>query len=177
VGGGLALVAAASLAVALLLRGHDSSPGARSAAAEPRETIVSTLSPAPAKAAPPARAPAPTKPVCANCAVVESVTAIERGERPSGLGAVAGAVAGHAIEKRVRTTTEYRVRVKMADGSTRTLSHPTRVSAGEPVRVEGDRLVLAARPVPAATPSTATRTAERTETPARPRSMAEAKRL
>ncbi|MEY3252528.1 MAG: hypothetical protein RL227_1501 [Pseudomonadota bacterium] len=48
VGGGLALVAVASLGTALLLRGPDSSPGAGSAAAEPRETIVSTLSPAPA---------------------------------------------------------------------------------------------------------------------------------
>jgi hypothetical protein len=59
VGGGLALVAVASLAAALLLRGPDSSPGARSTAAEPRETIVSTLSPTPPKAAATPRTPAP----------------------------------------------------------------------------------------------------------------------
>jgi len=215
VGGGLALVAAGSLATALVLK----APGSVTAStqAEPRETIVSTLSPAPrgshtarataATATPATAAAKPTPAACTDCAVVESVVAVERGEKPSGLGAVAGAVAGgvlghqmgggsgkdamtvigavgggvagHAIERRARTTTEYRVRVKMADGSSRTLSHPNKLSAGDKVRVEGERLVALARPAAAPAPSTptATRTAERDPEAARPRSMAEAKRL
>lgn len=218
VGGGLALVAAGSLATALVLKapaGVSASPKA-----EPRETIVSTLSPAPkgshtarataATAAPATVAAKPSPAACTDCAVVESVVAVERGEKPSGLGAVAGAVAGgvlghqmgggsgkdamtvigavgggvagHAIERRARTTTEYRVRVKMADGSTRTLSHPTRLSAGDKVRVEGERLVAQARPAAAqAATATPTRTAADAkageDAAARPRSMAEAKRL
>ncbi|MCA3242566.1 MAG: hypothetical protein ING89_14820 [Rubrivivax sp.] len=84
VGGSLAMMAVASLVAALLLRGPDSSPQAGSAPAEPHETIVSTLSPTPK---------APTKPVCTHCGVAQAVTTIERRERPSGPGAVAGALA------------------------------------------------------------------------------------
>lgn len=63
VGGGLALVAATSLAAALMLRAPVGTPQATGAVgtpvtkSEPHETIVSTLSPAP-KANPPTAAPA-----------------------------------------------------------------------------------------------------------------------
>ncbi len=209
VGGSLAGVALGSLATALALRGPGPAPEA-----EPRETIVSTLSPAPASvhpgapastgrepparpaaaadrgsaAAPPARpaegtaaaaaarvpAAAPdARPACADCAVVQAVTAIERRGEATGLGAAGGAVAGgligrqmgggsgqdamtvvgavgggvagHHLERRLRSTTEYRVRVALADGRTRTLSHPTRLAVGDRVRVDGDRLVAQAR--------------------------------
>lgn len=221
VGGSLAGVALGSLATALLLRG----PGAESAAAaraeEPRETIVSTMSPSPrrplaapvaeAPAAParaePAASPAPAaRAACAECGVVRGVTAIERRGEATGLGAVGGAVAGgllgrqmgggsgqdamtvigavgggvagHHMERRLRSSTEYRVRVEMADGSTRTLSHPTRLAVGEAVRVDGDRLLAQARPAEAAAGTrTAQSAPDRAEPAARPRSMAEAKRL
>jgi len=222
VGGGLALVALGSLATALVLRGPGVAPGADAAMAagtaaaraeEPRETIVSSKSPAPraAAAAPasPAATPATTA-RCADCGMVQGVTAIERKGEATGLGAVGGAVAGgllgsqmgggsgkdamtvigavgggvagHHMERQLRSSTEYRVRVKMADGSTRTLSHPTRVAVGDAVRVDGERLVVASR---AAAPAAGTRTAQaepRDTRPAaaseeRPRSMADAKRL
>jgi outer membrane lipoprotein SlyB len=212
VGGGLALVAFASLATALALR-----PPA-DARSEPRETVVSTKSPTPKPAAarelpapmPVARPAAGAAAACADCAVVQAVTAIERKGEATGLGAVGGAVAGgllgsqmgggsgkdamtvigavgggvagHHMERKLRTTTEYRVRVAMADGRTRTLSHPSRLAVGERVRVDGDRLVVAVR-APAPGHGTApTRTAPGTEgsaeaQAARPRSMADAKRL
>lgn len=235
VGGGLALVAAASLATALVLRGpgtaapagaqagaNADSPAAspagaeasraRAAAGEPRETIVSTKSPAPRAPAATAAAQPSAAARCSHCGVVQAVTAIERKGEATGLGAVGGAVAGgllghqmgggsgkdamtvigavgggvagHHMERKLRSTTEYRVRVAMADGTTRTLSHPTRLAVGEAVRVDGDRLVPAARS--GAAPATRTAQAEPREArearPAatgdeRPRSLADAKRL
>lgn len=217
VGGGLALVAAASLATALVLRGPGPATADAAAAAAPtgstadeaRETIVSTKSPVPrATAAAPAPAATPTT-RCADCGVVQGVTAIERKGEATGLGAVGGAVAGgllgnqmgggsgkdamtvigavgggvagHHMERKLRSSTEYRVRVKMADGSTRTLSHPTRVAVGESVRVDGQRLLVAARS--SAPAATRTAQAEPREPRAgaadeqRPRSLADAKRL
>lgn len=218
VGGGLALVAAGSLATALVLKG----PSHTAKTSEPRETIVSSKSPstgtAGATGAAGTKSPAPktaTAPAgattarnaCADCAVVQAVTAIERRGEPTGLGAVGGAVAGgllgsqmgggsgkdamtvigavgggvagHHMERKMRSTTEYRVRVAMADGSTRTLSHPTRLAVGERVRVQGDRLVALAAPAatPSPAPAATTRTAERNAAEERPRSMADAKRL
>lgn len=225
VGGGLALVAATSLATALALRGPGMAPAASAPADAPagesRETIVSTKSPTPraAAAAPAApQAAAPTQAAttatarCADCGTVQAVTAIERKGEATGLGAVGGAVAGgllgsqmgggsgqdamtvigavgggvagHHMERKLRSSTEYRVRVKMADGTTRTLSHPTRVAVGEAVRVDGERLVVAARGAsPASPPAARTAQAEPREArPAaaaedRPRSLADAKRL
>jgi outer membrane lipoprotein SlyB len=227
VGGGLALVALGSLATALVLRGPGAAPGADAATAagpavaraeEPRETIVSSKSPAPRPAATAPAAPAATPTTtarCADCGVVQGVTAIERKGEATGLGAVGGAVAGgllgsqmgggsgkdamtvigavgggvagHHMERKLRSSTEYRVRVKMADGTTRTLSHPTRLAVGDAVRVDGERLLVASRSATPAAASTAggTRTAQaepREQRPAaaseeRPRSLADAKRL
>jgi outer membrane lipoprotein SlyB len=165
-----------------------------------------------APAATPAPAATTASARCADCGTVQGVTAIERKGEATGLGAVGGAVAGgllgsqmgggsgkdamtvigavgggvagHHMERKLRSTTEYRVRVKMADGTTRTLNHPTRVAVGEAVRVDGERLVVAARSASPASPS-ATRTAQaepREARPAaaaeeRPRSLADAKRL
>ncbi len=86
---------------------------------------------------------------CANCGVIETVTAIRVQARspasapwpavspvprwavsPDGamavtalglLGAVGGAYAGNAIERNVRTTRRYRVSVRMDDGTRRTM--------------------------------------------------------
>lgn len=107
-------------------------------------------------------------PVCASCGVVESVeTVVHKGEG-SGVGAVAGGViggllgnqmgggngrkamtvigavgggmAGHEIEKRQKSTTHYRVTVRMDDGSRRTVERAQSVAAGTRVTVDGQKL-------------------------------------
>lgn len=102
---------------------------------------------------------------CANCGVIEAVTAIRVQGPGTGVGAVAGGVtgaavgsqlgrgngrtalgllgavggayAGHAIERNVRSDTSYRVTVRMDDGTKRTV-YPSTAPAfavGEKVRV------------------------------------------
>lgn len=107
-------------------------------------------------------------PVCASCGVVESVeTVVHKGEG-SGVGAVAGGViggllgnqmgsgngrkamtvigavgggyAGNEIEKRQKSTTSYRVRVRMDDGSLRTVERAQSIAAGTRVTVDGQKL-------------------------------------
>lgn len=131
---------------------------ARPAVAAPAKPSVS---PAPARAVQ-VRAPAAVG--CADCGTVVSVAAVQRAAQPVGIGAVAGGVvggvlgnqigggsgravatvvgavgggwAGHEVEKRVRQTTAYAVRVRMDDGSMRTLEQSQPVSVGSPVRVQ-----------------------------------------
>jgi outer membrane lipoprotein SlyB len=107
-------------------------------------------------------------PVCANCGVVDSVRSFEKKGEGSGLGAVAGGVlggalgnqvgggngrkamtvigaiggglAGHEVEKRAKSETFYEVRVRMDDGTTRTVTQKTAPSAGARVVVDGDTL-------------------------------------
>jgi outer membrane lipoprotein SlyB len=107
-------------------------------------------------------------PVCATCGVVEGVHAVTQKGQGTGLGAVAGGVvggavgnqmghgngraamtvlgalggglAGHEIEKRARSETVYDVRVRMDDGSVRTLRQKTAPAAGARVTVEGNVL-------------------------------------
>lgn len=115
---------------------------------------------------------ASTAPVCADCGVVESVRSVTRKGKGSGLGAVAGGVvgaavgnqigkgngrtamtvlgavgggvAGHEIEKRARSVTVHEVRIRMDDGSLRTIELAQPPRAGERVIVQGDTL----RPAP-----------------------------
>ena len=114
-----------------------------------------------------------TSDICRQCGVVETVRQVHVKGQGSGLGAVAGGVtgaivgsqfgrgngrtamgvvgaaggafAGHEIEKNVRTTTSYRVVVRMEDGSARTVyqSAAPAFGIGEKVRVNNG--VLAAR--------------------------------
>ena len=114
--------------------------------------------------------------VCHQCGVVEAVDAVEKKGDASGLGAVAGGVvggalgnqvgrgsgktamtvlgaigggfAGNAIEKHAKAETVYRVKVRMEDGTHRTITQATSVPVGSPVTVEGKTLTLA-RPQPA----------------------------
>ena len=110
---------------------------------------------------------------CSDCGVVESVRAVETKGQGSGLGAVGGAVvggilgnqvgrgsgrtaatvvgagagayAGNEIEKTSRNSVSYQVRVRMSDGSIRTLyerSQPA-LSVGQKVRVNGSEIVAA----------------------------------
>jgi outer membrane lipoprotein SlyB len=138
---------------------------------------------APVVSAAPAVTPLPTRPVavCATCGRVESVNAVQQQGQGSGLGAVAGGVlggvlgnqvgkgngrtamtvlgavgggyAGHEVEKRVRTETAYQVRVRMDDGTLRTVTQKQAPAVGSRVTVEDGRLqALQAEPAPAGQP-------------------------
>lgn len=101
--------------------------------------------------------------ICASCGRIESIQAVQHQAKPSGLGIAAGAVlggvlgnqvgngngrtlatiagavgggyAGNEVEKRTHTTTTYQVRVRMEDGSVRTIPYST-----QPGWNEGDRV-------------------------------------
>lgn len=105
---------------------------------------------------------------CATCGKVESVTAVQKKGEGTGLGVVGGAVvgglvgsqigggsgknvatvlgavgggvAGNEVEKRARATTNYQVKVRMDDGSLRTLTQATAPTVGQKVTVEGSTL-------------------------------------
>jgi outer membrane lipoprotein SlyB len=109
-----------------------------------------------------------TAAVCATCGVVEGVREVEVKGQGTGLGAIGGAVvggalgnqagkgngrkamtvlgavggglAGHEIEKRARSEKHYEVRVRMEDGSLRTLTQKTAPAPGARVTVEGNTL-------------------------------------
>jgi outer membrane lipoprotein SlyB len=135
------------------------------------EAVVrNEAAPAPARpdAADPVNAPTPT---CENCGVIESIRVVESQGEGSGLGAVtggvvggvlgnqvgrgsgrtvmtvvgagAGAYAGHEIEKNVKRSTQYQIRVRMHDGSYRTFYQPSQpaLSLGQKVRVTDRGLV------------------------------------
>lgn len=108
--------------------------------------------------------------VCAHCGKVESVAAVTQKGEATGLGVVGGAVvgglvgsqigggsgknvatvlgavgggvAGNEVEKRARATTSYQVKVRMDDGSLRTLTQATAPAVGQKVTVEGSTLRL-----------------------------------
>jgi len=114
-----------------------------------------------------AAAPAP----CTDCGVIESIRAVQVAGNTSGLGAAAGGVtgailgnqiargngrtiatiagaaggayAGNAIEKNVNKRTEYRVTLRMDDGSQRSLtqSESPAYPVGERVRIQSGRIV------------------------------------
>lgn len=55
------------------------------------------------------------------------------------LGAVGGAVAGNAIEKKVKSSVHFDVKVRLADGSTRVLRYDEQpqFQPGDQIRLEG----------------------------------------
>ena len=107
-------------------------------------------------------------PACASCGVVEGYSAVKIQGQNNGVGAVAGGLGGalvgsqiagrhnhtvgglvgaigggllgNAIESHQRTITEYDVRVRMADGSTRTVRQAAVPNVGQRVSVEGHTL-------------------------------------
>jgi outer membrane lipoprotein SlyB len=137
-------------------------PAAKPAPAQ-GERSTAPVKPA-AKPAPAKVAAAP----CATCGVVESVTPFEKKGEGTGVGAVGGAVvggllgsqmgggdgkkamtvigavggglAGNEIEKRQRATTLYSVKVRMDDGTTRTVTQSTAPTVGQKVTVEGSTI-------------------------------------
>jgi outer membrane lipoprotein SlyB len=104
-------------------------------------------------------------PVCATCGVIEGYSAVQVHGQNNGVGAVAGGLGGalvgsqiagrnnhtlggvlgavgggllgNAIESHERTVTVYDVRVRMADGSIRTLQESHVPNVGQRVHVEG----------------------------------------
>ena len=116
----------------------------------------------------PAPAPAPAKPICTSCGTIEAVTPVTRPGKGSGVGMVAGGVlggvlgnqvgggngrtaatvlgavgggwAGNAVEKNIKKDTVYQVRVRMQDGTVRTLEQASAPPVGSKVAVEGSTL-------------------------------------
>jgi outer membrane lipoprotein SlyB len=125
--------------------------------------------------------------VCQTCGTVESVTLVQRESAPVGVGAAAGAVlggivgnqvgqgdgktvatilgvlgggwAGHTVEKKMKVQTVYQVRVRMDDGTTRTLEQKTAPAVGSKVTVDGDSMGSAGVQTNRSTPSDASGTA------------------
>jgi outer membrane lipoprotein SlyB len=123
--------------------------------------------PAPERhAAAPTQATPAAAPVCANCGVVESVRTVTKKGQGTGVGAVAGGVvggvlgnqvgkgngrtamtvlgavgggfAGNEVEKRARSVTVHEVRVRMDDGTLRTIEQAGTAQVGERVTVQGN---------------------------------------
>lgn len=141
---------------------HAAAPTARAPSTTPGE-----------QATPVATRPAAVS-VCNICGIVEAVEPVQRQGKATGLGAVAGGVvggalgnrmgagsgktamtvlgavgggfAGNAIEKRARSETVYRVKVRMEDGSQRTLTQAQTVAVGSHVTVEGETLKVTTPP-------------------------------
>lgn len=113
----------------------------------------------------------PADAMCTHCGVIESVQAVKKKGQGTGLGAVAGGVvggalgnhvgagngrkamtvlgavgggfAGHEIEKRARSETVYAVRIRMDDGTLRTLTRAQAPAIGARVTVNGSTLRMA----------------------------------
>ncbi len=113
-------------------------------------------------------AQAPAKPVCISCGTVEAVTPITREGQGSGvgviaggvlggvvgnqvgkgtgravatvLGAVGGGLAGNTIEKKMKKETAYSVRIRMEDGSSRTIEQTSAPMVGSKVTLEGNTM-------------------------------------
>lgn len=110
----------------------------------------------------------PTKPVCANCGTVEAVTPVTQQSNGSGVGVIAGGVlggvvgnqmgkgsgraattilgaigggwAGNTMEKNMKKTTTYSVRVRMEDGSSRTMEQSSAPMVGSKVTIDGNTM-------------------------------------
>jgi outer membrane lipoprotein SlyB len=107
-------------------------------------------------------------PVCTTCGVIDGYSAVQVKGQNNGVGAVAGGVGGalvgskiagrsnhtlggvigavgggllgNAIETHQRTTTVYDVRVRMADGTVRTVRQASVPNVGARVNIEGNTL-------------------------------------
>ncbi len=107
-------------------------------------------------------------PVCSTCGVIDGYSAVQVKGQNNGVGAVAGGLGGalvgskiagrsnhtlggvigavgggllgNAIESHERTSTVYDVRVRMADGSVRTVRQASIPNVGQHVNVEGNTL-------------------------------------
>ena len=121
-------LAVAGIASAAFLAGRSSQPGTETATAAPTKQLGSGVG-----------------------AVAGGVVGGVLGNQVGGgngraamtvIGAVGGGLAGHEIEKRARSVTVYRVKVRMDDGSLRTIEQSQSIAAGQKVRVDGKKLHL-----------------------------------
>jgi len=165
-------IAVMSAGAAMWLQPAPATPVPSESTAQPAAPAVETKPQSIAPVAQTKTTPAtPVAPVCTTCGVVESVQAVQRKGEGTGLGAVAGGVvggvvgnqigkgngrkamtvlgavgggfAGHEIEKRARAETVYSVRVRMNDGTVRTLTRQQPVAVGARVTVNGQTLRVA----------------------------------
>ncbi len=125
-----------------------------------------------ARPAKPAPEPVRVAAVCSYCGVVEAVDEVKHKGEATGLGAIAGGVlgaavgnqagqgngrkamtvlgavggglAGHEVEKRARGETVYQVRIRLDDGTVRTIEQPTAPKVGARVELQGNTLKSAA---------------------------------
>jgi len=165
IAGGAVALTIAGLATALTQAPR---PAAEAPAAALPATKLAKAEPAAtrAPAAEPRREAA--APVCASCGTVESVQAVKVKGEGSGVGAVAGGViggvvgnqfgsgngrkamtvvgavggglAGHEVEKQVKAKTVYTVKVRMDDGTLRTVQQAQAPAVGAKVKVDGQQL-------------------------------------
>jgi outer membrane lipoprotein SlyB len=162
-----------------------SKPAAPKRVTKPAPAPVAAAIPAPTTMPATPTPPPPAAPICHDCGTVTAIREVRTPGSANGVGAIAGgvvggvignqigkgsgrdaarilgaiggAVAGHQIEKHARTTTRYDVDVRMDDGQLRTVSRstPPELRIGDPVRLQGDTLLLhdgrpvAERPQPA----------------------------
>jgi outer membrane lipoprotein SlyB len=147
------------------LKAESKATPAKAAPRVAKAPVANTVAAKPAAAPAPATKVAE---VCTTCGVIESVTPFEQKGEGTGIGAVAGGVlggvlghqvgggngkkamtvlgavgggmAGHEIEKRQRATTLYSVKVRMADGTLRTVTQSTAPTVGQQVTVEGSQI-------------------------------------
>ncbi len=143
-------------------------PAIRPPSTSPASASVVAGSTAPAAPAAPSAIALPSAPLCTVCGHVESVLAVQREQRTSGVGAVAGGVVGgvvgnqigrgngrtaatvlgavgggflgNHIERRTHTLTRYAVTVRMDDGSRRTVETGTAPPIGKDVTLNGQIL-------------------------------------
>jgi outer membrane lipoprotein SlyB len=130
--------------------------------------VANSASNSPSARPSPAAASQPPVAQCNSCGTVEAVTPITRDGQGSGVGAVAGGVlggvvgnqvgkgsgravatvlgavgggwAGHTVERKMKKETVYSVRVRMQDGSSRTVQQKSAPMVGAKVTVDGSTL-------------------------------------
>jgi outer membrane lipoprotein SlyB len=137
--------------------------------AQPQYAQQPQPAPQPQQYAPPQQAPRPA--VCSSCGAVIAISEVRQEGHGTGIGAVGGAVAGgvignqfgsgggrtamtllgavgggfagNSVEKHLRTTSSYSVRVRMENGHIRyfTYHQPPPFQQGERVRIENGTLV------------------------------------
>lgn len=150
-----------------VVRVHTAPPAAKNVVTTPPVEVAEAPR---APAQPEWTPPAPPPPVlCANCGTVESVVPVATESKPSGVGALTGAVlagllgnqfgrgdgktlatmagvvggayAGNAVEKQMHQQTSYRLLVRMDDGSARYVEqNAPSFGVGSRVSVQGNQL-------------------------------------
>jgi outer membrane lipoprotein SlyB len=146
----------------------DEKPAPRAAQTSESKPVQKPAAKPATKPAPASERTAAAAPACSTCGVVEAVTPYQQKGEGTGIGAVAGGViggvlgnqvgggngkkamtvigavgggmAGHEIEKRQRATTMYSVKVRMQDGTVRTVNQATAPTVGQKVTVEGSQV-------------------------------------